>query len=105
SREHYARPPSPAHDVVEDLAPTGYSLSMCNHYRQAILKGAVIPGWSKDQFSEIRIPLRFHNMAPDVYPDREGLVVRAGGGLAPAGAFAPRFDPPDQIAPAAPSLT
>ncbi len=51
---------------------------MCNHYRQAILKGAVIPGWSKDQFSEIRIPLRFHNMLPDVYPDREGLVLRLG---------------------------
>lgn len=53
---------------------------MCNHYRLAILKGAVIPGWSIDQFSEIRIPLRFDNRAADVYPDREGLVVRAEAG-------------------------
>ena len=51
---------------------------MCNHYRLAILKGAVIPGWSIDQFSEIRIPIRFDNMRPDVYPDRDGLVVRLG---------------------------
>jgi hypothetical protein len=53
---------------------------MCNHYRQAILKGERIPGWSIDQFSEIRIPIRFHNMAADVFPDREGLVIRVGGG-------------------------
>ena len=45
---------------------------MCNHYRQAILRGERIPGWSIDQFSEIRIPIRFHNMAADVCPDREG---------------------------------
>jgi len=48
---------------------------MCNHYRQAILQGATIPGWSRDQFSEIKVPLRFHNQPIDVYPDREGLVV------------------------------
>lgn len=42
----------------------------------AILKGAIIPGWSRDQFSEIRIPLRWHNREPDVWPDREGLVIR-----------------------------
>jgi len=36
-----------------------------------------IPGWSRDQFSEIKIPVRFHNMAQDVYPDREGVVIRA----------------------------
>lgn len=53
---------------------------MCNHYRNAILKGAVIPGWSIDQFSEIKIPLRFHNQPPDVYPDREGMVVRVESG-------------------------
>ena len=49
---------------------------MCNHYRQAILKGEKIAGWSIDQFSEIKVPLRFDNMLPDVYPDREGLVIR-----------------------------
>jgi hypothetical protein len=48
---------------------------MCNHYRQAILKGENIPGWSIDQFSDIKVPLRFHNMLADVYPDREGLVI------------------------------
>ena len=52
---------------------------MCNHYRQAILKGETVPGWSIDQFSEIRVPLRFHNMLPDVFPDREGLVIRLPG--------------------------
>lgn len=51
---------------------------MCNHYRQAILRGETIPGWSRDQFSEIKIPVRFHNMAQDIYPDREGLVIRLG---------------------------
>lgn len=50
---------------------------MCNHYRQAILEGAIIPGWSTEQFTEIRIPLRFHNQPADVYPDREGLIVRS----------------------------
>ena len=48
---------------------------MCNHYRQAILKGEKIPGWSIDQFSDIKVPLRFHNMLAEVYPDREGLVI------------------------------
>jgi hypothetical protein len=48
---------------------------MCNHYRQAILRGETIPGWSRDQFSEIRISVRFHNMVQDVYPDREGVVI------------------------------
>jgi putative SOS response-associated peptidase YedK len=67
---------------------------MCNHYRQAILKGAVIPGWSKDQFSEIKIPLRFHNMAPDVYPDREGLVVRSDGDAPVVDAMGWGFPPP-----------
>jgi len=57
---------------------------MCNHYRQAILRGETIPGWSRDQFSEIRIPIRFHNMAQDVYPDREGLVIRLGEEAPPA---------------------
>lgn len=52
---------------------------MCNHYRQAILKGAIIPGWSIDQFSEIRIPLRFDNLPEHVYPDRPGVVVRQSG--------------------------
>jgi putative SOS response-associated peptidase YedK len=59
---------------------------MCNHYRQAILRGERIPGWSIDQFSEIRIPIRFHNMAADVFPDREGLVIRVGGVAPPAAA-------------------
>ena len=50
---------------------------MCNHYRQAILKGEKTPGWSIDQFSEIKDPLRVHNMPPDVYAahaaaDQEG---------------------------------
>lgn len=52
---------------------------MC-HYRQAILRGERIPGWSIHQFSEIRIPIRFHNIAADVFPVREGLVIRAGDG-------------------------
>ena len=49
---------------------------MCNHYRQAILRGAAIPGWSSDQFSEIRIPLRFDNLPEHVYPDKPGIVFR-----------------------------
>lgn len=67
---------------------------MCNHYRQAILKGETIPGWSIDQFSEIRIPVRFHNMAPDVYPDREGLVVRLIDGQPDIEAMRWGFPPP-----------
>lgn len=59
---------------------------MCNHYRQAILRGERIPGWSIDQFSEIRIPIRFHNMTADVFPDREGLVIRVGGESPPTAA-------------------
>lgn len=56
---------------------------MCNHYRQAILKGAKIPGWSIDQFSDIRIPLRFDNLPSDVFPDMTGIVARQqGDGLA-----------------------
>jgi putative SOS response-associated peptidase YedK len=55
---------------------------MCNHYRNAILKGETIPGWSIDQFSEIRIPLRFSNLPVDVYPDKPGIVfVQRGDGL------------------------
>ena len=55
---------------------------MCNHYRQAILKGERIPGWSIDQFSEIRIPLRFDNLPTDIYPDKPGVViVQKGDGL------------------------
>jgi putative SOS response-associated peptidase YedK len=67
---------------------------MCNHYRQAILQGLEIPGWSRDQFSEIRIPLRFHNMLPDVYPDREGLVVRLENGAPGIAAMRWGFPPP-----------
>ncbi len=52
---------------------------MCNHYRQAILKGETIPGWSIDQFSEIRIPLRFGNLPDHVYPDKPGVVIRQEG--------------------------
>jgi hypothetical protein len=53
---------------------------MCNQYRQAILRGERISGWAIDQFSEIRSPIRFHNMAADVFPDREGLVIPARDG-------------------------
>lgn len=53
---------------------------MGNHDRQAILRGERIPGWSTDQFSEIRSPIRFQDMAANVFPDREGLVIRAGDG-------------------------
>jgi putative SOS response-associated peptidase YedK len=67
---------------------------MCNHYRNAILKGAIVPGWSIDQFSEIRIPIRFDNMAPDVYPDREGLVVRLEAGVPVVEAMRWGFPPP-----------
>ena len=52
---------------------------MCNHYRQAILRGERIPGWSIDQFSEIRIPIRFHNMAADVFPDLQACMICAEG--------------------------
>lgn len=55
---------------------------MCNHYKQPLLKGAQIPGWINDLFSEIRVPLRLGNVLPglkaDVYPDREGLVIVQG---------------------------
>ncbi len=55
---------------------------MCNHYRSAILKGAEIPGWSIDQFSELRIPLRFDNLPTDIYPDKPGIVfLQKGDGL------------------------
>lgn len=55
---------------------------MCNHYRQAILKGEEIPGWSRDQFSEIRIPIRFSNLPENIYPDKLGVViVQHGDGL------------------------
>ncbi|MEQ1784878.1 MAG: hypothetical protein ABMA14_26320 [Hyphomonadaceae bacterium] len=67
---------------------------MCNHYRQAILKGERIPGWSRDQFSEIKIPIRFHNMAADVFPDREGLVIRAEGAALEVEAMRGGFPPP-----------
>ncbi len=52
---------------------------ICNHYRQAILRGERIPGRSIDQFSEIRSPTRFQNMSADVFPDREELVIRMRG--------------------------
>jgi len=52
---------------------------MCNHYRNAIRKGAAIPGWSSDQFSEIKIPLRFDNLPTDIYPDKPGVVFRLAG--------------------------
>jgi putative SOS response-associated peptidase YedK len=55
---------------------------MCNHYRRAILRGKKIPGWSIDQFSEIKIPLRFDNLPDHVYPDKPGVViVQRGDGL------------------------
>ncbi len=67
---------------------------MCNHYRQAILKGAVIPGWSIDQFSEIRIPLKFDNQPRDIYPDREGLIVRLENKVPVVEAMRWGFPPP-----------
>ena len=67
---------------------------MCNHYRQAILKGETVPGWSIDQFSEIKVPLRFHNMAQDIYPDREGLVIRLQDGKPAIEAMRWGFPPP-----------
>lgn len=67
---------------------------MCNHYRQAILRGETIPGWSRDQFSEIKIPVRFHNMAQDIYPDREGIVIRMQDGAAEMEAMRWGFPPP-----------
>ncbi len=39
------------------------------------------------------------------WPDLDGGFLQFRLAAAPAGAFAPRFDPPDQIAPSAPSLT
>ncbi len=67
---------------------------MCNHYRQAILKGETIAGWSIDQFSEIKVPIRFHNMAPDVFPDRDGLVIRLENGAPVVEAMRWGFPPP-----------
>jgi putative SOS response-associated peptidase YedK len=52
---------------------------MCNHYRQYIRKGVPIPGWSEEEFSEIKIPLRFDNLPDHVYPDKPGLVLRQQG--------------------------
>ena len=67
---------------------------MCNHYRQAILKGEKIPGWSIDQFSDIKVPLRFHNMLAEVYPDREGLVIHLEHGKPIVDAMRWGFPPP-----------
>lgn len=67
---------------------------MCNHYRQAILKGEKIPGWSIDQFSEIQIPLRFHNLPQDVYPDRDGVVIHLSDGKPQVEAMRWGFPPP-----------
>jgi len=67
---------------------------MCNHYRQAILKGEKIAGWSIDQFSEIKIPVRFHNMLPDVFPDREGMVIHLVDGEPVVDAMRWGFPPP-----------
>ncbi len=67
---------------------------MCNHHRKAIQKGVVIPGWSIDQFSEIRIPVKFDNQPSDVYPDREGIVVRAVDGEPIVEAMRWGFPPP-----------
>ena len=53
-----------------------------------------IPGWSRDQFSEIKIPVRFHNMAQDIYPDREGIVIRMQDGAAEIEAMRWGFPPP-----------
>ena len=67
---------------------------MCNHYRQAIIKGETIPGWSIDQFSEIKIPTRFHNLPQDVYPDRDGLLIRLVDGKPEVEAMRWGFPPP-----------
>jgi len=67
---------------------------MCNHYRQAILKGEKIPGWSIDQFSDIKIPVRFHNLPQDVYPDRDGVVIRLADGKPEVEAMRWGFPPP-----------
>lgn len=70
---------------------------MCNHYRQAILKGEKIAGWSIDQFSEIKIPVRFHNMLPDVFPDREGMVIHLVDGEPVVDAMRWGFPPPPNV--------
>jgi hypothetical protein len=54
---------------------------MCNHYRHAILESETIPACAIDQLSEIKSPIRFHNMSPDVFADCEGLVAREGNDL------------------------
>jgi hypothetical protein len=51
---------------------------MCADDGQATPRGERIPGRSIDHFSDIRIPIRFHNMAADGFPHLEGLVIRAG---------------------------
>jgi len=57
-------------------------------------EGEAIAGWSRDQVSEIGIPVRFHNMAQDVFPDREGVVIRLEGeGDPPASQAAPSVSP------------
>jgi len=67
---------------------------MCNHYRGLRRKGVMIPGWDNEEFSELKIPLRFDNMALDVYPDREGLVVRLQDGAPVIEAMRWGFPPP-----------
>ncbi|MFT3726123.1 MAG: SOS response-associated peptidase family protein [Hyphomonadaceae bacterium] len=55
---------------------------MCNHYRQFLKKGVPIPGWTMDQFSEVRIPLRFDNLPDHIYPDKPApVILQRGDGL------------------------
>lgn len=53
---------------------------MCNRYRNDLRKiGRFVGGLVGEEFSETRIPLHFHNLPTEVYPDRLGLVLRRDG--------------------------
>lgn len=53
---------------------------MCNHYSNDLRKlGMFLGGRLGEQFSEIKIPLRFGNLPEHLYPDRVGLVLRQQG--------------------------
>lgn len=67
---------------------------MCNHYKQHIMKGIAIPGWSQEPFSETRIPMRLHNAQPDVWPDYEAAIVRLDDGAPVMEAMRWGFPPP-----------
>jgi putative SOS response-associated peptidase YedK len=50
---------------------------MCNHYRNEIRKtGREFEEYGYEEFSEIKIRIRFPNLEEEAFPDREALVAR-----------------------------